>query len=214
MIELTHNTAIIKSKENLERLKKEFEETHCIVLKNLISPSLKPMILNHLDNANYLKKIHHSKKNHIIGEEFILQRKNLLYQLFYLLMNMNSYLDIIRYVTSTPNIKSFYGRVYKLDSSDESFDTWHSDIKQTEGRLVGLSLNLSPEAYRGGHFQIRNQQTKGVYKDVFYEDWGTAHIFRIDKKLEHKVTKVTSEQPRIAYAGWFRSEVDIKDYFK
>ena len=144
----------------------------------------------------------------------MVEHQNILSNLFFLLMNRNEYLEAIRYITGFNDIKSFSGRIYKLDASDDCFDNWHDDFKPNEGRLVGISLNLSEGNYEGGHFLLRTKKTKELHKEVSYKNWGTAHLFRIDKTLEHKVTKVFGAIPRVAYAGWFRSEMGFKDYFK
>lgn len=198
----------------MDELKLEFEKTHSIVLNDLLSTDLKNFITIELRRANYIKKTHEAKNDYIIGEEYMVEDKNIIANLFFLLMNRNEYLDAIRYITGINEIQSFGGRIYKLDASDDCFDNWHDDFTAKEGRLVGMSLNLSEGDYEGGHFLLRTKKTDKIHKEVSYKNWGTAHLFRIDKTLEHKVTKVTGAIPRVAYAGWFRSEMGFKDYLK
>ncbi len=212
MIQISQNKTSIINQDNLDKLKKIFEKEHVIVLQDLLAPSLRGFIEMQFQKADYLKKTHVGKENYIIGEEFVLNKQSMLYSMFLLLMNTNEYLDAIRYITGLDNIKSFSGRIYKLDASDDCFDNWHNDIVSKEGRLVGLSLNLSSNSYEGGHFMIKEKNQENIIKEISYKDWGSAHIFRIDKKLVHKVSKVTGEVPRIAYAGWFMSEIGFKDY--
>jgi hypothetical protein len=214
MIHIYKDKTVIQDQKKLDELKLEFENTHSIVLNDLLSVDLRGFITMELRRANYIKKTHQEKDDYIIGEEYMIEDKNIIANLFFLLMNRNEYLDAIRYVTGIDEIKSFGGRIYKLDASDDCFDSWHDDFKNNEGRLVGMSLNLSEGDYEGGHFLLRTKKTDKIHKEVSYKKWGTAHLFRIDKTLEHKVTKVVSEIPRVAYAGWFRSKMGFKDYLK
>ena len=214
MITIHKNKTIIQDKNMLDKLKLEFEKTHSIVLDSLLSTDLKGFISQQLEKANYIKKSHRGKNDYLIGEEYIVQDDNILCNMLFLLMNRNEYLEAIRYITGLDKIRSFSGRIYKLDASDDCFDNWHDDFTPKEGRLVGISLNLSEGNYEGGHFLLRTKNTDKIHKEIFYKNWGTAHLFRIGKTLEHKVTKISGTIPRIAYAGWFRSEMGFKDYLK
>jgi len=213
MIQIDKNEVKIASAEQLEALRHIFDTQHCIVLNELISPNLRPMVANLLQKEqDYVKKVHKRENGSIIGEEFMVSQKNMLYNLFFLLMNTNSFLEIVKSITGCESIKMANGRIYKLDNSDETFDRWHSDIVPSEGRMIGFSINLSEQPYEGGHFLIKNSVTGEIYRNVHYDTWGTAHFFRIDKKLQHKVSKVTSASPRVAYAGWFYAKQKISDY--
>ena len=99
MIQISQNKTSIIDKANLDVLKKTFEEEHVVVLKDLLAPSLRVFIEMQLQKADYIKKIHASKTNYIIGEEFVLDKQNILYNMFLVLMNTNEYVDAIRYIT-------------------------------------------------------------------------------------------------------------------
>jgi hypothetical protein len=36
--------------------------------------------------------------------------------------------------------------------------------------------------------------------------WGDAMLFRTSKQLQHRVTDVVGNEPKTAFAGWFKSE--------
>ena len=212
MFQINQRSVSKPTTEELQDLQRQFETQHCAILNNIISPQMQPLIQRMITGASYQSHVHEAKSSFVIGKEFVIDPQNMLYNLFFVLMNTNDFMDTIRSITQTPQIQSFQGRFYKLDNSENCFDNWHDDIQPSEGRLVGMSLNLSEFPYEGGHFKIKNKSSKEVFREVSYKDWGTAHIFRIDPALHHKVEAVTGEQPRIAYAGWFFSEKNVKDY--
>lgn len=214
MIQLEKNKVLIKDDTCIQALRHTFETKHCFTLDELISPKLKAFIISHLEKADYQKKIHSVKNStYIIGEEFMIEQNSFLSLFFSILFNTNEFIDVMKKITGLALIQSCHGRIYKLDSSDDCFDNWHDDIKPDEGRLIGFSINLSTEIYNGGTFIIRHKATKEIYDSVKHDTWGSGHFFRIDKSLHHKVEKVKGKTPRIAYAGWFVSEIDTKKNF-
>jgi hypothetical protein len=40
--------------------------------------------------------------------------------------------------------------------------------------------------------------------------FGDAVLFRIDERLEHRVSNVEGAVPKIAFSGWFESEPDYR----
>lgn len=78
-------------------------------------------------------------------------------------------------------------------------------------RLIGMSINLGSRKYAGGVFQLREHDSKRIIFEIANTGWGDAILFRISSRLDHQVTAVTGNEPRTAFAGWFRS--DAEDFF-
>ena len=213
MIEIQPNKTIIHSQKILDELKDEFNKKHCVVLDKLLAPSFSIITKKQLNDSDYIETKHqNSSGRHFGKEETLFSKNNFLAPTLSILLNGDTFIEAIKYITDTPNIQSFGGRIYKLHESKEGFLTWHDDQTSKEVRLVGFSLNLSPDIYEGGHFLIRNKKTKEVYREITYKDWGSAHLFRIDKALEHMVSKVEGKHPRVALGGWFYPEKGIKNF--
>lgn len=213
MIEIQSNKTIIHSQKVLDELKDEFDKKHCVVLDKLLAPSFSTIIKKQLEHSDYIETNHQNSTGRYFGKEDTLYSKNnFLVPTLSILLNGDTFIEAIKYITNTPNIQSFSGRIYKLHESKEGFLTWHDDATSTEARLIGFSLNLSPEVFEGGHFMIRDKKTKEVYQEVTYKDWGSAHLFRIDDSLEHMVSKVEGKHPRVALGGWFYPKKGIKDF--
>lgn len=117
----------------------------------------------------------------------------------------------IKTISQLSTIKCFEGRIYKIEADEQSYLEWHNDLEnKSDGRLLGVSINLSPEIYQGGTFKIRNRATQQVHGTIKHDAWGSGHFFRIDAILEHSVERVSGDFPRIAYAGWFKDKIDNK----
>ena len=209
MIQLDENQAIVSSWPELQSQYQEFKDNHCVVIPDVLAPGLREKISLMISRASFQKQIHKTEKNEtIIGEELSLSSSEPIYVLLYFLLNSPGFLVAIRTITDYAQIQSVSGRIYKFDASEDCYDTWHPDLPYpgediSERRLVGISINLSTEMYTGGHFLIRDSTSKEIYKDVYYQDWGTAHIFNIDEALEHRVTSVEGPGSRTVFAGWF-----------
>lgn len=213
MLQLLQSKTLVPPTNILDALRKEFDDSHCLVLDHLISDQMSKLIELNLGKGSYKNTVHSNQKGNIFGEELTLNTdNNLLKQILFMLMNRDEFLNTIGYITGIKSIKSFQGRIYKLLPNEKGFLKWHNDIVSSEKRLIGMSLNLSNIPYEGGHFILRNKETQKQYRDIYYTDWGTAHIFRIDPTLQHCVTQVLGDNPRIAYAGWFYESEKISEF--
>jgi hypothetical protein len=82
--------------------------------------------------------------------------------------------------------------------------SWHSDTKDPQ-RQVGFSMNLTPERFHGGVFELRDRHTLKPLARVHNTGPGDALLFRISSDLQHRVTAVHDDVAKIACAGWFRA---------
>lgn len=212
MIEITKDKTVIHAEEALNELRDQFAREHCVVLDRLLTTDLSTLARKQLDSGNFQENAYYTPGGDPFArEETLSSESNFLTSALSLMLNRDSFLEAVRHITNRPEIQSFSGRIYKLHSSKNGFLDWHDDSNEKD-RIVGFSLNLSNAAFQGGHFLIRDKQTKVLYKEVDYKDWGSAHIFNINHSLEHMVTKVLGEQPRITLAGWFYPTKGIKEF--
>ncbi len=93
----------------------------------------------------------------------------------------------IEQITGCGRIEGFQGRIYcrRAMPGKQHYYPWHNDY-----RLVGMSINLSPENYAGGILQIRHRLSKQLLSEVANTGFGDGVIFRIASELQHRVTKV------------------------
>jgi len=111
--------------------------------------------------------------------------------------------EAVRGITGCDPIKSFHGRIYRMDSGAHE-DVWHTDVNGKY--MVALSLNLSAAPFAGGELHLRESDSKRMRVQVANTGQGDAILFRIEDGLEHIVTAVTGTVSKIAWAGWFHRE--------
>jgi hypothetical protein len=125
-------------------------------------------------------------------------------------MNDPALFEVIRRLTGCGRIGRFTGRVQRRGVSDGTrhYYPWHTDA--TEGRLVGMTVNLGREAFTGGTLQMRRVGTEAIVAEADNRTRGDAFLFRISPEFEHHVTPVISGS-RMVLAGWFRDAADFWD---
>jgi hypothetical protein len=77
-------------------------------------------------------------------------------------------------------------------------------------RLVALSVNLNTAPYEGGVLSIREAATERILCELTNSGFGDAILFRIDERLQHRVSDVEGTVAKTALAGWFESAPDYR----
>jgi hypothetical protein len=197
MIELTKDG--MTGSADSGALQEQFEQTHTVRLPGLIRPDLMRIVSAHLEQSPWDVKEHGK-----IGREIVPADPEAMFALHFV-VNGPGFLELIRQITGCPRIEGFMGRIYRMLPDPSHYDSWHSDIHQTEERLIGMSINLSPTAYDGGVFRLRDEQSGNILCELPNTGWGDAILFRLSPNLRHMVTAVEGGVPKTAFAGWFKS---------
>ena len=90
------------------------------------------------------------------------------------------------------------------------YDHWHDD--NFNNRLVGMSLNLSPLPFREEYSRLRERESERMLAEIANTGLGSALIFRIADHLQHRISDMEGDEPKTAFAGWFRP--DLPDFFE
>jgi len=196
MIQLKKSGSVLDFGD-IERLNAKFAETQCILLPTLVEPCLLDFLLRRMEAGQWRVKVHEG-----IGTEVILDDPPAVH-LLHFLANTPAFLSAVHQITGCTLPTWFGGRVYRFSPNSGHYDSWHDDFQ--DGRLIGMSLNLSPRGYSGGIFQLRERKSKSMLTEVANTGWGDATLFRISRELQHQVTDVTGDEPKTAFAGWFQS---------
>lgn len=138
-----------------------------------------------------------------------------------LLLNNAQLFKIIEQITGCGHIGCLRGRIYRIlpganhhvdpthhQTPYEILTGWHTDLNGT--RLLALSINLNTEPYQGGGLSIREAKTRRMLCELTNPGFGDAILFRIDERLEHRVSDVEGTVAKIAFSGWFESEPDYR----
>lgn len=127
---------------------------------------------------------------------------------FLLLLNNPRLFRLIEEITGCGHIGCFRGRIYRIVPGANHHVEWHTDLNGT--RLVALSVNLNSEPYEGGVLSIREAATERILCELTNSGFGDAILFRIDERLQHRVSDVEGTVAKTALAGWFESAPDYR----
>lgn len=80
--------------------------------------------------------------------------------------------------------------------------TWHDDLGDSTRRL-GITIGLGGGTYEGGLFEMRDRPSNAPLLSFKHDTPGTALIFEVSRRCEHRVHPLVSGGPRRVFAGWF-----------
>lgn len=196
-------TTVNLSDQELLRLQKQWQEKHFIHLPGLIEPGLLEGVRKALGRGTFLKQKHEG----VDATESVLKRDSTITMLE-MMAGEPTFSNAISNITGAKPVGHFLGRVYNISKSDH--DDWHDDAGADY--LMAMSINFSPKPYKGGYLELRDKETKKIFGNVQNLGPGDALIFEISKDLEHKITPVKGNHPKIAFAGWFSPQPHYEDH--
>ncbi len=179
----------------LRPAREQFDRHDYLRLPGFIEPGLLKVIQRYIGTAGF------ERREHEVGSELRLSNSPVA-SVLRILMNDPKLFRLIRQVTGCGPIGSFIGRPYQMVARQGQAFTWHNDL--TKGRVIAISINLSDARYRGGTLQFRGR-SRAVPEAVPNLGFGDAIIFRVVRRLEHRVTPVLGKHPKTAFSGWFCS---------
>lgn len=201
MIQVTRRgTELSSSTEVLGALRDQFERRHYFLLPGLLDAELVDLIQRQIDRAEFRERVH----ERIDSNKELCLTESAAFGALLFLMNDEKLFQLIQDITECDRIDCFEGRVYRVNPGDRHHDSWHNDIG--EGRVVGMSLNLSREVYSGGVLQIRGRESETLISEAANTGSGDAVIFRLSRDLQHRISEVEGSASKTAFAGWFRAQ--------
>jgi len=206
MLQLTRAAFVCtEAPDALDAMRRSFEAAHVIRLPRFVDTDLLELVRQTVRRAHFS----HREDEGFAREACMDQNSTL--GLLFLIMNDPKLFDVIRRITGCAPIGSFAGRIY-LMRAGEAHHRWHSDVDGT--RLIGISVNLTEHVFEGGRFELRHAGATNPEWSFTNGAGGDAILFRIAADLQHRVTDVEGDVPRIAFAGWFQSEPDFLSVLK
>jgi Coenzyme PQQ synthesis protein D (PqqD)/2OG-Fe(II) oxygenase superfamily len=201
---LSVDRAGIRFDGDIEALSRQFVARPYVELPAFVAPGLLSILEMTVEQGNFADRSHPG-----IGSELCLE-SGAATSVCQLVFNDPALLAIVTRIVGSM-VRCFDGRLYRLEPHSAHYDSWHSDA--SDGRVVGLSVNLSREPYDGGLLEIRRAIAPEAEHAVASAGFGSAVLFRISPAFRHRVTEVRGGRPRTAYAGWFRASPDFADAF-
>ena len=90
------------------------------------------------------------------------------------------------------------------------FEDWHMDCSVENGKILGFSLELSPEPYDGGALALKGVSMDAAFQSAKVEQPGDAMLFRLAPNLLHRVLPILGPNKRFAFVGWYFGD-DVPD---
>jgi len=106
-------------------------------------------------------------------------------------------------VTGCKPISRVEGRVVQTYKRDGHELRWHDDRGDGAGRRLGITIGLGGADYEGGLFEMRTVPEGNPLITFRHDTPGTALIFEVSKRCEHRLHPLTSGGPRRVFTGWF-----------
>jgi len=194
MIRLT-KTGFVADAEDVERLRSEFEKNHLVQIRGLLDPQVVALVLSHIEHGHW-REISEPG----FASDYELELGPVL-ELLNFVCNAPNFLETIRKITGCKPLTWFEGRVFTLAPDVGHVGLWHND--NAEGRVVAMTVNLSPRGYQGGLFQMRETKSHRMLVEIANTGLGDAIIFPVSGDFQHRVSEVQTGEAKTAFAGWF-----------
>ena len=212
MIQLGCNGIEWSKDDEWRALQEEMRTTHCVLLKDFLTPSLISLVRPLLTTNRFVPMEYVKSKGKVFSRDRKLEVTDPLVRLFTFCLNSTRLYRAVGDLAGLgEDIGYFNARCYKIFPDSDEFKSWHTDWAGS--RLLGMSINLSTEPVQGGEFQIRDRSGSRKVHQTIKGHFGDAHLFRIDNRLEHQVLPVTGTVPRFCCTGWFLSQPDLRDRY-
>ena len=202
MLQISRSGVVISGSEaDIELARADFEKQNWVRLPAILDRELLGMAQAQLGESQF------EEKTANLYRELTVADSALPFALL-LLLNNRQLFKLIEEITGCGHIGCFRGRIYRIVPGANHHVEWHTDLNGT--RLVALSVNLNTQPYEGGILSIREAATERVLSEVTNSGFGDAILFRIDERLQHRVSDVEGTVAKTALAGWFESAPDYR----
>jgi hypothetical protein len=202
MLQISRSGVVVSGSEaDIERARADFEKQDWVRLPAILDRELLEIAQSQLCASQF------EEKTANLYRELTVADSALPFALLLLLNNARLF-KLIEEITGCGHIGCFRGRIYRIVPGANHHVEWHTDLNGT--RLVALSVNLNSEPYEGGVLSIREAATKRVLCELTNSGFGDAILFRIDERLQHRVSDVEGTVAKTALAGWFESAPDYR----
>ena len=189
-------TRITTDARVLAEARGRFAKTSAVVLRGFLAPTLLQQVQEQVRRGEFSEFVHPAS-----GVEDVMEHRDVIWLLRFLI-GTGDVLRAVESITGVRALRKCQLRVYRFLPNTGHRHDWHDDY--SDGRRLGLSVNLSEDYFDGGNLQIRHRDAETLLNDVRNTGPGDAVIFGLGDDLEHQVIPVVGAAPRVALAGWFR----------
>ena len=188
-------TRIDDTPEALSRARDAFARGDAIMLPSAFDPAFLQTILAICRRGPYVPE-HIDKIGWRTVEEQDVAGRALRFAL-----QRPAFLRWIEAASGCDTLSGITGVVGEIAADADQEIGWHNDLNEAL-RRIAVTIHLSDSPYEGGMFEMCEKQSGRLLVREGALPPGTVMMFRIERRLRHRVTKVTSGGPRRVFAGW------------
>ena len=204
--QLTRLGVIVGTRDEQEHARAAFANSHCMLIPGFLAPDLVEWFQRRIADAPFETRVHDLVTPPSVD---LAMASHPIASRLHFLVNDSRLFTLIERVTGCDSIGCFRGTVYKMAPGDGHCDSWHHDVDGN--RMLTLSVNLSERCYCGGLLQIMDWERQQLVCEVANVGPGDALVFPLSMRWRHRVTQVTGDAAKVAFAGWFERQPRYAD---
>jgi hypothetical protein len=186
------DTSATRLPESADAAREQFAQFRALAFSELLSPEMFALLKRLCDTGTFVSD--QAGPGHREVESP--QRAG---QVLNLALSRAPFLGWLQEATGCGPLREIAGRVVQTLPRPGDELRWHDDVDHE--RRLAVVINLGEQVFAGGEFELRR---KGGERVLQYEHTrpGSALIFRVHSKFEHRVLPLTAGGPRRVYTGW------------
>lgn len=174
-----------------------FAEAHAVILPSALDAALLEMILRVSRRGPFVPE-----QIGTIGSRTI-EERDLAGRALRFALERREFLQWLESIAECDTLHHITGFVAEMAAGTGQGLGWHDDRNEGGlGRRLAITVHLSDAPYEGGWFELREKATERILVRAGALPPGSVMIFRVDRRLTHRVTEVTGGGPRRVFAGW------------
>jgi hypothetical protein len=182
--------------QDIEALRLEFMLRHAVVLRSFLAADERAWVRRQLEEASF-----HPHTIEETGKAELLMEPNALSALLHFKLCDPEMFDTVEAVTGCGPIGDVRGRTFRMLPGAGHVSRWHDDA--VKGRLVAVTVNLSPQAFDGGRLQIKSADDDELLTEMGELDFGDALLIQISRAYQHRSSPLLGTAPKTVHAGFF-----------
>lgn len=95
------------------------------------------------------------------------------------------------------------GRIVRTHARAGDELDWHDDLNGPVPRRLGITIGLGEAPYTGGLFEMCSHPDGQTLIEFKHDSPGTALVFKVSTRCEHRAHPLLSGGPRRLFTGWF-----------
>jgi hypothetical protein len=184
----------------ITKLSADYHEKGFALMPGFLAPSvLKPLLRKVASGQFGLRQ-----ERYVEGATLLMPATDAALISLHFIVNRPELCALVSQITGVPVPGHFFSRLHCTTPAPGQHLDWHDD--GSDGRVLGMNINLSTASYEGGRLQMRNP-AREITGEIGQLPAGDAFLFRIADKWQHRLTPVERGSRTVA-VGWFRSKPD------